>query len=75
MVVVLALTLTLITMEGLYTFERSTNYSGDKFVRKSLSKKVLDQEDTLGSKRPQYKKLAVNFERNTASSTAVGGVF
>ena len=57
------------------TLLRSTNYSGNKFVWKSLSKKVLDQEDTLGSKSPLYKKLAVNFERNTASTTAAGGGF
>lgn len=39
MVVVLALIVTLITMEGLYTFERSTNYSGDKFVWKPFEQK------------------------------------
>ena len=54
-----------------FTLLRSTNYSCDKFVWESLGKKVLDQEDTLGSKRRLYKKLAdINFERNTAGATA-----
>ena len=62
--VVLALIVPLI---NIVYFWGGTNYSGDKFVWKCLGKKVLDQEDTLWSKRPLYKKLAVNFERNTAS--------
>ena len=61
--VVLALIVPLI---NIVYFWGGTNYSGDKFVWKCLGKKVLDQEDTLWSKRPLYKKLAVNFERNTA---------
>ena len=42
-----------------------TNLTHDAFCWRYFSKKVLDREDTRGSKKPLYKKLAVIMERNT----------